>query len=57
MDGINNPLNMRILMNPNLKEGIHHATLSKWVEEMTSKGIDIPDELFGVYIANETKIK
>ena len=44
-------------VNPNLKEGIHHATLSKWVEEMTSKGIDIPDELFGVYIANETKIK
>ena len=44
-------------VNPNLKEGIHHATLSKWVEEMRSKGIDIPDELFGVYIANETKIK
>lgn len=44
-------------VNPEIKEGIHHAKLSSWVKEMTEKGIDIPDELFGVYIANETKIK
>ena len=44
-------------VNPVMKEGVHHSTLSSWVKDMTEKGIDIPDELFGVYIANETKIK
>lgn len=44
-------------VNPVMKEGVHHSTLSSWVKDMTEKGIDIPDDLFGVYIANETKIK
>lgn len=44
-------------MNPNFKEGVHHSTLSSWIKDMTEKGKDIPDELFGVYIANTTTIK
>lgn len=44
-------------MNPNFKEGVHHSTLSSWIKEMTENGKDIPDELFGVYIANVTTIK
>lgn len=43
-------------IDPIHKEGVHHAALSSWVKEMTEKGIDIPDDLFGVFIANETKI-
>jgi len=44
-------------INPNFKEGVHHSTLSSWIKDMTQKGIDIPDDLFGVYIANVTTIK
>ena len=44
-------------MNPNFKEGVHHSTLSAWIKDMTESGKDIPDELFGEYIANETTIK
>ena len=44
-------------MNPNFEEGVQHAALSSWIKEMTEKGKDIPDELFGVYIANTTTIK
>ena len=44
-------------MNPNFKEGVHHSTLSSWIKDMTEKGKDIPDDLFGVYIANVTTIK
>lgn len=44
-------------VNPNFKEGVHHSTLSSWIKNMTEKGLDIPDELFGVYIANTTTIK
>lgn len=44
-------------MNPNFKKGVHHSTLSSWIKDMTEKGRDIPDEMFGVYIANTTTIK
>ena len=44
-------------VNPNFKEGVHHSTLSSWIKDMTEQGKDIPDELFGVYIANVTTIK
>jgi len=41
---------------PIQKEHVHHMTLSTFVKEQTEKGMDIPDDLFGVHISSKTKL-
>jgi hypothetical protein len=39
------------------KEDIHWQTLRGFVKEQVEKGNAIPSDLFGLYVANRTKIK
>jgi len=39
------------------KEDIHWMTLRGFVKEQTEKNKNIPSDLFGLYVANRTKIK
>jgi hypothetical protein len=41
---------------PIQKEHVHHMTLSTFVKEQTEKGMDVPDDLFGVHISSKTKL-
>lgn len=42
--------------NVNQVEKVEPMTLKAFVKEQTQKGISIPSDLFGVYIANKTKL-
>ena len=39
-----------------LKEAVHPQTLKAFVREQVETGKELPFDLFGVYIANKTKI-
>jgi hypothetical protein len=39
------------------KKGVHHQTLKAIVKERFEGGEPIPEELFGIYVKNVTKIK
>lgn len=39
------------------KEGVHAATLKKWVREGLESGLQIPEETFGVYRGRVAKVK
>jgi hypothetical protein len=41
---------------PIQKEQVHHMTLSTFVKEQTEKGMDVPDDMFGVHISSKTKL-
>lgn len=41
---------------PIQKEAIHHMTLTNFVKDLTERGMDVPDDLFGVHISSKTKI-
>ena len=38
------------------REGVHHLTLKALVKERFEQGADIPEDLFGIYVKNTTKI-
>jgi hypothetical protein len=35
---------------------VHHGTLSGFVKEQISSGNNVPHDLFGIYVADKTKI-
>tara|TARA_Y100000593_G_C4168966_1_gene265927 strand:+ start:100 stop:537 length:438 start_codon:yes stop_codon:yes gene_type:complete len=37
-------------------EGVHHSTLKALVKERYENGEDIPEDLFGIYVKNVTKV-
>jgi hypothetical protein len=37
-------------------EGVHHSTLRSWAKEMIDSGVDVPTDLFGIYIQRKAKI-
>ena len=39
------------------KTSVHHSTLAGWVKEQITDGKDVPNDLFGVYVANRVTIK
>ena len=39
------------------KESVHAHTLKAWVKECIEKAIDIPQDLFGVYVGKKAEIK
>lgn len=41
---------------PQDKKSVHASTLKAWAKEQTQKGVDIPEQLFGIYIGSKTKI-
>lgn len=41
----------------NMKEGVHPQTLKSTIRECMEKGINFPQELFGVFIALETVVE
>lgn len=41
---------------PIQKEAIHHMTLTNFVKDLTERGMDVPDDLFGVHISSKTKL-
>ena len=38
------------------KTSVHHSTLAGWVKEQITDGKDVPNDLFGVYVANRSHI-
>ena len=45
-------------LKPNIqKEKVEPSTLTAFVREQINNGNDVPMDLFGVYVANKTKIK
>ena len=41
---------------PMQKSGVHASTLKAFVKEQIQKGIDLPQDKFGVYVTNKVKI-
>jgi len=41
---------------PTDKKSVHASTLKAWAKEQTQKGVDIPEQLFGIFIGSKTKI-
>jgi len=41
---------------PSDKKSVHASTLKAWAREQTQKGVDIPEQLFGIFIGSKTKI-
>lgn len=39
------------------KEAVHPSTLKAFIKEQVEKGVDIPSDLFGIYIGQKTAIK
>lgn len=42
---------------PSISTSVHHKTLTSWVEERLQSGVDIPQELLGVYERRVVSIK
>jgi type III secretion system FlhB-like substrate exporter len=39
------------------KQGVHASTLKGWVREQIQEGKQVPNDMFGVYVANRVTIK
>ena len=52
-DHIDDPLVAEV----SAKKSVHPQTLKAFVREQMRQGVDVPDQLFGLYITNKAKIK
>ena len=41
---------------PTDKRSVHPSTLRAWAREQTQRGVDIPEQLFGIFIGSKAKI-
>ena len=43
-------------LSPNVKQGVHPQTLNAFVKEQLTGGMDLPADIFGIYVGSRAKI-
>ena len=43
-------------LSPNVKQGVHPQTLNAFVKEQLTNGMDLPSDIFGIYVGSRAKI-